>query len=372
MAALTDATIRRLAAFKAEQQPVVTLYLDVDGRRWPRWQDCEARAELLLRQAHERASANGHAGAAPDLERVQSYVKGGLDRSSTRGLAVFASGDDLWEVFPLPVAVQDQIVVNQSPHVRQLESVIDNNETFGVLLADRQRARMFVFELGALIDKSELFDALPRHEDEGGDRDRAGHLPDHINEAAHKHLKRAAHVAFEAYKEHAYDHLILAAPQELGNVLERELHSYLKERIAARLDVAPSASDAEIIEAALAVEEEVERERHAALVARLKDAVGTGNGVAGIDAVLQAVVERRVDTLVVSDGYEQEGWRCDHCGNLAVRGRTCQVCGETMTHCHDIVEEALEDALRNSSSVKVCVGDADLDVMGRVGAILRF
>lgn len=372
MAALTDETIRRLAAFKAANQPVVTLYLDVDGRRWPRWQDCEARAELLLKRALERASANGHAKAAPDLQRVQSYVSGGLDRSSTRGLAVFASGGDLWEVFSLPVAVQDQVVINETPHVRQLESVVDNHESFGVLLADRQRARMFVFAMGALVDKSELFDELPRHEDESGDRDRAGHLPDHLNEIARQHLKRAAHVAFEAYKEHAFDHLIIGAPHELANELERDLHSYLRERVAAHIEIPASASDADIINAALTVEESVERRKHAAFVERLRNAVGSGNGVAGLEGVLQAVVERRVDTLIVSDGYETEGWRCQNCTNLAVRGRECPVCAEEMTPVSDIVELALEEALRHSSTVKVCVGDADLDVMGRIGALLRF
>ena len=38
----------------------------------------------------------------------------------------------------------------------------------------------------------------------------------------------------------------------------------------------------------------------------------------------------------------------------------------------DIVEEAVETALGQSCHVEVCVDNADLDVMGRIGALLRY
>jgi hypothetical protein len=38
----------------------------------------------------------------------------------------------------------------------------------------------------------------------------------------------------------------------------------------------------------------------------------------------------------------------------------------------DVVEEAVEEAISQSSQVEICVGNADLDVLGRIGALLRF
>ena len=38
----------------------------------------------------------------------------------------------------------------------------------------------------------------------------------------------------------------------------------------------------------------------------------------------------------------------------------------------DVVEEAIEAALAQSCRVEVCRDNADLDVLGRVGALLRF
>ena len=370
MAALSQDVIRSLASFKGGGNgPVVSLYLDVDGRRFVRPRDYELHLDALVRQATEQ-----HPTATGDLHRIESHVKGGLDRSRTRGIALFscASGG-LWEVVELPLPVRNQVVVNASPHIRELEAVLDENERFGVLLADKQRARMFVFELGELVDKSELFDQLPRHEDDRGDWDK-DHVRGHSAEVAHQHLKRAADVAFSVFQEQDYDHLILGAPDEIANELERVLHSYLKGRIAARINVPVNASDAVITEAALQVESTVEREKEARLVAKLRDAVGAGNGgVAGLAPVLAALVERRVDTLLVSDGYEAPGWRCPACSYLAVRGPACPVCpSSSMARVDDVVEEAVEEALTQSCRVEVTVANADLDVLGRIGALLRF
>jgi hypothetical protein len=38
----------------------------------------------------------------------------------------------------------------------------------------------------------------------------------------------------------------------------------------------------------------------------------------------------------------------------------------------DVVEEAVEAALAQSCRVEICVGNADLDVLGRIGALLRY
>ena len=365
---LTVEAIRSLAAFAGGDRPVVSLYLDIDGKRWPKYKDCEARAERLVRGAID-ANAN-HSSAADDLRKVESFVRGGVDRSTTRGLAVFASGD-LFEVFELPVAVRDQLVVNKTPHVHQLEAVLATHERFAVLLTDRQRTRMFVFELGRLVDRSERFDALPRHDDDAGGKDRR-HDRHKLETAAHQHLKNAAKVAFEVFQAHPFDHLVVAAADDIAGELESDLHPYLRDRIAARIHLPIAASDAEICAAAINVEERIERQREADLVERLRSAANTSGGVTGLPDVLAAVSDKRVDVLVVSDGYLEPGWSCGSCGRLAPRGPACPSCSAAMSREDDVVERAIADAMLQGSTVKVCVGNADLDVLGRVGALLRF
>ena len=94
--------------------------------------------------------------------------------------------------------------------------------------------------------------------------------------------------------------------------------------------------------------------------------------MAGLEATLAALVERRVDLLLVSDGYATEGWRCRSCRYLGPRGRQCPVCANSMDLVDDVVEEAVEEALANKCRVQIVRENADLDVLGRIGALLRF
>jgi peptide chain release factor subunit 1 len=137
--------------------------------------------------------------------------------------------------------------------------------------------------------------------------------------------------------------------------------------------VSLNASPEDVRQAALGVEAEIERRREGALVARLKDGIGSGNGgVAGLEPTLRALVERRVDTLLVSDGFEASGWRCPSCRYLACMGRGCPVCGASMELVEDVVEQAVDEGLAQKCRVQIVRDSADLDVLGRIGALLRF
>lgn len=372
MAAITEAGIRELAAMRGERAPITSCYLDVDGRRVARHRDLEHEVEVVLKGA--RARANGQTSVQRDLARIERLVRSGLDRSRTRGLAIFAcSADRLWEVIELPVPVPTRVVINHVPAVRQLESVLREHEPIGVLLADRQRARMFVFELGELVERSEMFEAVPRDTGARGERDRGGDHPQVLEAHTRQHLRHAAQVAFQVWTDHPFEHLAIAAPDHLAGELEADLHPYLHERLCGRLAVPITANHGEVLAAAEAVEARVEREREAKQVERLRAAVAGGRrGRAGLPAVVDALAEHRVDTLFVSKGFSAPGWRCLGCDRLAAMGRRCRRCRGEMVEVDDLVEDVVEEALAQSCHVEICVGNADLDVMGRIGALLRY
>ncbi|MGH9183097.1 MAG: hypothetical protein ACRDZ9_04680 [Acidimicrobiales bacterium] len=368
---ITQDDIRQLACFESADFPVTTCYLNVDGADHLRHHDVVDGLARLLRDARTRG--NGNPSVAADLRRIEDHVKGGFDRSHTRGLAFFScSARGLWRVVELPVPVRSEMVFNHTPCVRQLEGVMDEYERFGVLLADRQRARMLVFELGELVESDHLFDRLPRGDDDDRSytKDRAR---SHASALAHQHLRHAAEVAFAVFKERGFERLIIGAADDVAAELEAMLHPYLRERLEARGPIPINAGDEEIRRSALAVEATVERRKEAEVVDRLRQALGSGHrGVAGLEATLPALVERRVDTLLVSEGYAEPGWRCDHCGWLGRVGRSCPACVAVMRQVEDVVEEAIEDALGQSCRVEMCVGNADLDVLGGIGALLRY
>jgi peptide subunit release factor 1 (eRF1) len=371
VALITEDLIRELAGIRGDEAPITSCYLDVDGRRLIRHQDVEHELDVMLRDARQRA--NGHRSVHDDLQRIEAYVRGGFDRRATRGLAIFAcTATALWEVIELPMPVRSQLVINHAPAVGQLEAVLQEHEPIGVLLADRQRARLLVFQQGLLVERTELIDELPRDVDTRGERER-GTTDPHVDELAQQHLRRAARAAFDLYQAHGFRHLTIGAPDAIAGDLERLLHPYLQARLCGRLHLGVGAGDADVLRAAEAVEAEVERLREAAVVGRLREAAITGRkGVAGLAGTLDALHSRRAERLVVSKGYAEEGWRCPATGVLALVGPTNPLNGQAMERVRDVVEDAIEEALTQGLPVTICLGNADLDVLGRIGALLRY
>ena len=378
---ISEDRIRELAG-RRSSTVVTSCYLDVDGRRHPRHADYETQLERLVRDGRERAAGFGPEAArsvAGDLDRIAAWVRQGFDRSRVRGLAFFACSDDGWfEVVESPLPVGNGVAVNHTPHVRPLESVLQAYERLAVVLVDRQRARLFRFELGELTEHTEVFEntlrsvtaaAGPGHPAQGS---RGAAVQRRIGEAAHRNLKQAADVTYTELQRRPVDHVILGGPHEVVMEFEGLLHPWIRERVVDRLAIPSTAGADEVRQAALCVEAAVARRGEAALVERLRDAVATGAGVAGLQPTLAALVERRVDLLLVSDGYETEGWRCRSCNYLGPLGRACPVCAKPMDLVDDVVEEAVEEALANKCRVQMVRESADLDVLGRIGALLRF
>ncbi len=372
MTVITEHAIKQLAGLRSQGSPIVSCYLDVDGRRQVRPQDYRRTLGTMVKQA---ANRNSRSTLHADLDRITAQVAGELDRHRVRGLALFVCSEiDLWQVIELPVPVHDRIVVNHSPAVGPLEAVLQELEPLGILLVDRQRARMFVFHFGEIVERSELVEELPRDYDRRddasrGSREREQH---HVDELAMQHLRHSAEAAFAVHRDRGLGRFVVGATDDVHAAIVPLLHPYLRERLGPRLHVGVSAKEADVVAAALEVEHEVEQQREQRLVDRLRTGLATkGRAVAGLAPVLGALGERRVDTLLVSNGFVESGWLCA-CGAMALRGPRCPVDGAEMERTEDIVSDAIDAAFGEGARVVMCETNADLDVHGRIGALLRY
>ena len=151
MPVITEADIRALTAVRSNGTLVTTCYLDVDGGRYVRPADYQRSLDDLVRRARGRDVVDGPVEA--DIARIVARVGEGFDRTTTRGVAIFSSqAHDLFVVHELPVPVRNELVVNPTPAVGQLERVLQQSEKVAVLAADKQHARVFVYRLGELVE----------------------------------------------------------------------------------------------------------------------------------------------------------------------------------------------------------------------------
>src|SRR5690606_30275697 len=154
---ITEDDLRALAAVRSNGALVTSCYLDVDGGRYVRPADYERALDDMVRRARRRPEVDEAVEA--DIGRIVARVGEGFDRTATRGVALFASdAHDLFVVHELPVAVRNELVVNPTPAVGQLELVLQQSEKVAVLAADKQHARVLVYRLGELVEKVERTD----------------------------------------------------------------------------------------------------------------------------------------------------------------------------------------------------------------------
>lgn len=372
--------LRKLADWPVDGHPVTSLYLDVDGRRYPRRADVERHGELVLRKATSEAERRGRdeqRSVSRDVERMRAFLADEFDRKGTRGLMLFSCDPaGLWQDVPVTQPVRDRASVGPHPYLLPLEAVVERAETFCVVLVDREKARILMGSLGEVAEVTSVLDDVPGQHDQGGWAQ--ARLQRHIEDHVQRHLKHVAAALLDLLGRRPFDRLVLSGPDEVVAELERNLHDYVLRRVSGRASLPVTAAAGAVLDLMLALEERVERAREQATVERLEAEAASraGRAVAGMDRTLEALAQGRIETLVVSAALEARGVRCASCGALASDGARCPVCGSGTEPAPDLVEEAVESALRMGCRVETVPqttpGADTLEGLGGMGALLRF
>jgi len=368
-------SLRKLAEWRSNGTPVSSLYLDVDGRKYPRKQDYMIRAEQLcdhLRSQAEALDRDSKLSVGKDCQRMLEFLQN-LERGPNRGVALFScSGSELWEQVLAPRPMRDRAALDEHPNVIPLEALVETYERFCTVIVDREKARFFLARMGRIAEQTGVLDDVPGQHDQGGWSQ--GRYQRHIEDHVGRHLKHVADLLLALFKHGGFDHLILAGPEEIVPEFERSLHDYLKRRVVARTTLSMQANAAEVLERSLAVEEQVEAERERQTLEHVRAEAAAGRqGVIGLDRVLGALNDWRVETLVVPFGLSLAGKRCRECGRLATHGTHCATCGGTLEPVPDIAESAVAAALRQGSRVEILSMITNGNGQEQeVGALLRF
>jgi peptide chain release factor subunit 1 len=367
--------LRELATYRPEGQKVLSLYLNLDPSEFPTPRDRSVELESLLDSAEgglrEDSLDHGQRLALRrDIDRVRKYFTNEFDASGTRGVAVFSASDaGLFEVLPLPRPISSEVVIDDSPFIEPL-TTLPGADGYSVLLINRQLARIFIGDSERMREVASIVDDVHRWHDQGGwsqARFQRGILKE-----TKDHVKHAAGELFGHFKQGHVQRLIIGTPDELRGEIENGLHSYLRERIAGWIDIDVRSNPATVVKEARAVIERDERERERHWLDRLQSEIGrNARGVAGLEATLWALNERRVEAILIRQGYRAEGYATAAADFLSTEPGSSPT-GEELQHREDVIEPALESALEQSAEVIVVRHHPDLEALGSIGAVLRF
>jgi peptide chain release factor subunit 1 len=375
---VTEQDIKTLASLRFDDAVVLSLYLDLNPSDFPTRKDVSEQAESLLDRACRRLKESGldkkivKAGLA-DAAALRSFVDLEMSREGALSAVGFVcSSRGLARVFMLARPLRARARFDSSPYVRPLSSLLTEYSRFGVIVCNRQTGRLLRFHLGRQLgEEVDIYDSVHGKHDQGGwSQARYGR---HIETEAARHFKHVAGAAAEYFAANEIDHLVLVGPREDTGELFKHLDSSLQKRVVRSLHLAADTPVSELLEAVDAVDAEIEAESDRQLVSQLRELEGSGKAVVGLQECLDSLVDRKVAVLLVARGFVHPGWRCPSCSALATVGPRCPRCGnEKMARVDDVVEEAIQLAWASGARVELVSNDADLDVAGRIGAILRY
>jgi len=348
-----SASVAALGAIAPGPHWVVSCYLKLEPRDKTRGKylikmknRVRETVTALARQPLERADREA---IATDLGRVLQYFDDPGHLPSTRGIAIFASqGLRLFEALALPHVHRSRLGVDRVPLVRELVALEEEFGTILVAVCDRTAARFFevtafeCVELTALAgieaSRGSRFHAMPSGS--------AGEHNYHMRIRTEKQ-RLYAHVAdriFQIHRQRPLTGLVVAGVGVDAGAVVPHLHTYLHDLVLGVVKLNPKqATAAEVREATLALREERERAWERAHADAVKDGVGTGWAVNGIDATLKTLTRGQVRTLL-ADGQDDD----------------------------PRIDDAVEEALRQRAQVDVLYDDKARRVVDGLAALLRF
>jgi peptide subunit release factor 1 (eRF1) len=373
--------LERLTQIVTGKHRVVTCYLKLEPRDRSRGKylikvknRVKSALHALPRLGLERAVTEA---VARDLDRVQQYLRSPGNLPSTQGVAIFAcEGIGLFETVPLPVVHRSRLAVDASPLVRELASVEDEFGRLLTVVLDRTSARFFEVTAYDTLELPGLRANSTRGKRFHGDQDGPGWgehtYNNRIREEKQRHYEAIARELFAIDRRKPAHGIVLAGPGPEAGAVEPFLHSYLVERLIGTARLNPKdATPAAVHGATLAVREGYERASERALVHEMLEGVGTGWGLNGLTPTLRALSRGQVRSLLVNADASEPGFRCGDSGRLALLERECRGEGEPIAVL-DVVDDAIEEALRQGVDVNVVYEPEARDAIDSLGALLRF
>jgi peptide subunit release factor 1 (eRF1) len=380
---LNENRLRELAGIRPDgDSRVLSVFLNLDPAEFATPPARASEISSVIDDAHRRVresdglSHDARKGLEVDVERAATFLRD-LSPKGAHGFALFAcAGSGLFEGIRLPRPIETRAVINDTPFVEPLVELLGSGGNWMVVLVNRQTGRLLRGDGNGFDELAAIEDNVHGQHSQGGWSQ--ARYQRSVDEDVMDHLKNVADAVFLRFKRASFDHLLLGGPGETRSDFEGRLHPYLRERLAGWIDIdVENSSPDDVAKCARDKIDEHTRGAERRALDRLQEAVGkNGRGAAGLEGTLEALNERRVETLLLMENFDAAGCTCPQCGSVyAVTGGSCPADGTSLDCRDNVVENAMHLALEQSAGVLV-VRDEDnareLESRGGIGAVLRF
>jgi peptide chain release factor subunit 1 len=365
---MTELELQELLDYKAEN-PVLSVYLNTDPA-----QGSSDVYKLKLRSKLKEIDLKD------DVSVVERYFDHEYDWAG-RSVAIFScAAEDFFRAFPLAISVRSRVRINLRPHVKPLADLLDSYGGYGVVIIDKQGARLFSFHLGKLQEQEGFLGENVRQTKHGGGSQAAGRRSGEAGQTYHtegitkRNMKESADFAAQFFGENQVRRVLIGGTDDNIAQFRTQLPKSWQSLIVGTFPISMTASHDDVMNRAFEIGEQAEAQREIRIVETLlTNAAKEQGGVIGLGDTLRAVHEGRVQTLVIAKGFRPDGYRCRSCEYMTAQELdSCSFCGGEFEHIPDAAELAVSRILRDGGEVEVLHDNELLIENGKIGALLRY
>ncbi|HWS88445.1 MAG TPA: Vms1/Ankzf1 family peptidyl-tRNA hydrolase [Pyrinomonadaceae bacterium] len=378
-----EAIIDRLAEFEPVELPVLSLYLNAQANEHGR-QDFERflRKEFSERARIFQAHSPERESFERDVERIGEYLRDEL-RPETNGVAVFAcaGAEEFFEAVQTAAPIENhRLYIYNQPHLYPLARLMDQYPRYAVLVADTNRARLFVFGRGKALSSDEIQNVKTRGAKVGGWSQMR--YQRHLENYHLQHAKEVAEQLEQVVREDNIEHVILAGDEVIIPQLKEQFPKAVAEKVVDVLSLDINAPEHEILSESLAAMREHDLVSDQDKVQELLNEYRAGGlAVVGSTDTLEALAMGQVEELVIAAQQQNvEGDREDvailsDAGEVAEPvvagddgGTVANIDADSVIVSADLVARARQTGAR----ITFIEDPALLEEVGGCGALLRY
>jgi peptide chain release factor subunit 1 len=371
--------IETLAKFKGQGDLVTSFYIDTDKSRQSK-KEILLALKNLLNEGKTRASSLSAGkdkidSLLRDLDQIAEYGSQSVQAANAPGLAAFAdSRQNFWQPLELPHGPRNRVVFEANFYVRPLASILDKYSHICALLVDRREAVWYDVLMGEIKFLDKIQSDVPGKVKEGGfEGTSAKRIERHLEAHLLEHYKKAAQRTFEISKKHPFDWLFIGAEENHGIDIEPHLHSYLCDKIKAKLHSRVSDSEAKVLQEVLEIEARLKKAEDEEIVQKLITELERGGlATSGLRDTIHRLNQFEVQTLVVTHNFARPGRICPAHKFFYLDELQCPIDDKKTDIVQDLVDEAIETVIKRGGTVRQVEPPTKLDRYGGIGAFLKY
>ncbi len=314
-----------------------------------------------------------------DVRAVTDFVNLEYDWAA-RGLAIFShQAEQDFRTYQFNLSVPDKVFVGEKPCIRPLVRLMGIFNGWGVVLVDKQGARLFSYNMGEMEEKMGVDGEEVKQTKRGGGNAMPGRMGGsgasaNIENIIDRNIKEVIELTIAFFNQQRVRRIMIGGTDDNIARFKEAMPKSWQSLVVGEFPMSMTASQQDVLEKVTEEALLVRKKVIQSLVDQAFTLAAKGStGVTGLIDTLNAIHEGRVKTLIVSEDYEQTGYRCTGCGYLTIQQLdSCPFCSGTFKTIEAAVEFAAQEALRSNADVKVVRENEKLEQAGHIAAILRY